>query len=238
MKVDLFVPCFVDLAAPRAAFAAVTVLERLGHEIRFRPELICCGQPPFNAGHWDAARLVARRVVQELRDSEAVVVVSGSCAAMIARSYPELFAGFPEEDDARSLAARTFEFSDFLVRGLGVLDVGAVFPHRVTFHDGCHGLRELAVEQAPRRLLAHVRGLELIEMTDARSCCGFGGVFSVKQPAISGAMAEAKCEAVVATGAEFVASNDSSCLMQLQGWLDRRAQPLRTIHLAEILERS
>lgn len=235
MHIDLFVPCFVDLVAPRAAIGALAVLERLGHAVRFHEELVCCGQPPFNAGRWDEARSLARRALVALRDAEAVVVVSGSCAAMIKVSYPELFRGTTEEQDARDLAARSWEFSDFLVGGLGVLDVGASFPHRVTFHDGCHGLRELGTRSAPRALLAHVRGLSLVEPSHAGVCCGFGGVFSVKQPAISAAMGESKLADIGGTGAEYVASNDSSCLIHLQGLLDRRGSAVRTIHLAEIL---
>lgn len=235
MRVDLFVPCFVDLLAPAAAAGALAVLETLGHEVRFHEELVCCGQPPFNAGHWDEARTLARRVLCGLEDAEAVVVVSGSCAAMIKVCYPELFAGAAEEEPARELSRRCWEFSEFLVGRLGVEDVGASFPHRVTFHDGCHGLRELGQKSAPRRLLAHVRGLSLVEAERAEACCGFGGVFSVREPAISTAMAASKIDDLERSGAEFVASNDSSCLTQIQGLLDRRRASLRTIHLAEIL---
>jgi L-lactate dehydrogenase complex protein LldE len=152
--------------------------------------------------------------------------------------YPELFAGTKYEAMARELAPKCFEFSSFLVNKLGVTDLGAKFPHKVTFHDGCHGLRELNNKRPPRELLAKVRGLELVEMTAAETCCGFGGTFSAKFPAISTAMAEVKCASALDTKAEYIVSCDSSCLMQIQGLADKQRQPAKTIHLAEILAQS
>ena len=235
MTVTLFVPCFIDAIHPRVGIGMVQILERLGHRVDYPDELTCCGQPPFNSGYWEEARDIARPVLRRLEASEAVVIGSGSCGAMLKVFYPQLFAGQPEEKAAESLAARCWEFSDFLVTRLGVTDLGARFPHRVTFHDGCHGLRELGIKSAPRTLLKHVRDLELVEMTEAESCCGFGGTFATKFPMISTAMGEGKCASALATGAEYIVSNDSSCLMHVQGLLDRQKQPLRSIHLAEIL---
>ena len=236
MRVTLFIPCFIDSFYPHVGMAIVKVLERLGHTIDFPEAQTCCGQPPFNSGFWDEARDVARRQMQCFRDAEVVVSASGSCGAMMKVFYPELFEHQPEEAEARSLSAKTFEFSDFLVNRLGVRDVGASFDGRVTFHDGCHGLRELGTRSAPRELLQHVRGLELIEMAEGETCCGFGGTFAVKYPQISTAMAEVKCNAVLDTKADYVVSNDSSCLMQIQGWLDRNAErPVKSLHLAEVL---
>ena len=168
-------------------------------------------------------------------DSEAIVIGSGSCGAMLKVFYRDLFANTALAADAVSIGERTWEFSDFLVTKLGVSDVGASFPAKVTFHDGCHGLRELRVKQQPRQLLAHVRGLELLEMREAESCCGFGGTFSAKFPAISTAMGEVKCASAAETGADYIVSNDSSCLMQIQGLLDRNGKPIKTMHLAEVL---
>lgn len=235
MKITLFIPCFINTCFPRAGVAMVEILERLGHEIDFREEIVCCGQPAFNSGYWEEARLVARRTLAHLAGSDAIVIASGSCGAMVKVFYPELFEGQPEEAAAREAAAKTYEFSDFLVTRLGVTDLGAHFPHRVTFHDGCHGLRELNLKSQPRQLLEKVNGLELIEMSHAEECCGFGGTFSAKFPMISTAMGDVKCTSAVETGAEYVVSNDSSCLMQIQGLLDRQGQKLKTIHLAEIL---
>lgn len=235
MIVTLFVPCFVDLLYPRVAISMVQLLERLGHTVEFPEELACCGQPAFNSGFWDEARAVAGRVLDRLAAADAVVVASGSCGAMLKVFYPELFASTPRATAAAALAAKSWEFSDFLVTRLGVTDVGARFRARVTFHDGCHGLRELGKKQPPRQLLAQVRDLTLVEMSEAETCCGFGGTFSAKFPMISTAMDEVKCKSAIATGADFIVSNDSSCLMQIQGLLDRQGGRIRTIHLAELL---
>ena len=211
------------------------ILERLGHAIDYPGELACCGQPAFNSGYWSETRPMAERVLKRLKDAEAVVIASGSCGAMLKKFYPELFANTAQARAANELAARCYEFSDFLVTRLGVTDLGAHFPHRVTFHDGCHGLRELGNKKQPRELLAKVRGLALIEMTEAETCCGFGGMFSAKFPMISTAMGEVKCTSALETGAEYVVSNDASCNMHIQGLADRQHLSLRTIHLAEVL---
>jgi L-lactate dehydrogenase complex protein LldE len=238
MTVTLFVPCFVDLLYPRVAISVVQILERLGHQVEYPEELTCCGQPAFNSGFWDEARTVGARVLQRLQNSEVVVTASGSCAAMLRVFYPELFAKTDHSAAAQRLAAKCFEFSDFLVTQLGVTDVGARFPAKVTFHDGCHGLRELGKKRPPRDLLARVRDLTLVEMKDAEICCGFGGTFAVKFPMISTAMGEVKCASAFETGADYIVSNDSSCLMQIQGVLDRQRSKVKTIHLAEVLAHS
>ena len=203
--------------------------------IEYPEELTCCGQPAFNSGYWDEARDVAGKVIRRLRDSEVVVILSGSCGAMLKNFYPDLFAKTPDAELSRAVSAKCYEFTDFLVTKLGVTDLGAQFSHRVTFHDGCHGLRELGIKAQPRKLLAHVRGLDLVEMAEAETCCGFGGTFSAKFPMISTAMGENKYESAIETGAEYIVSNDSSCLMHIQGLLDRQGKPLRTIHIAEVL---
>jgi L-lactate dehydrogenase complex protein LldE len=235
MKVTLFIPCFVDLLFPKVGISMVQILERLGHTIDYPQELACCGQPAFNAGYWDEARVVATRVLQRLDSAEVVVIASGSCGAMLKVFYRELFAGTEHAQAAEALADKCYEFSDFLVTKLGVTELGARFPAKVTFHDGCHGLRELGNKKPARQLLAQVRGLELIEMTDAEVCCGFGGTFATKFPMISTAMGDVKCASAFDTGAEYIVSNDSSCLMQVQGLLDRKKSRVKTIHLAEIL---
>jgi L-lactate dehydrogenase complex protein LldE len=215
----------------------VRILERLGHRVECPEELACCGQPAYNSGYWDEARSVAIKVLEHLQTSEAVVIGSGSCGAMLHVFYPELFAGTPYEGQAKALAKRCYEFSDFLVTKLGVTDLGARFPAKVTFHDGCHGLRELGAYNQPRRLLAKVNGLELVEMAE-QVCCGFGGTFAAKFPMISTAMGEVKCSLARDTGAEYIVSNDSSCLMHIQGLLTRQGSKVKTIHLAEVLSQS
>ncbi|HLP78138.1 MAG TPA: (Fe-S)-binding protein [Candidatus Paceibacterota bacterium] len=234
MTVTLFIPCFVDLLYPRAGISMVEIIEKLGHKVDFPEELNCCGQPAFNSGYWDEARGLAVPVLNRLKNSEVVVIASGSCGAMIKVFYQQLFAGTEHEKAAKELSAKCFEFSDFLVTKLGVTDLGARFPAKVTFHDGCHGLRELGIKKSPRKLLEKVRDLQLVEMKE-EICCGFGGTFAAKFPMISTAMGEVKCSQAIETGAEYIVSNDSSCLMHIQGIADKQGKKLKTIHLAEVL---
>jgi L-lactate dehydrogenase complex protein LldE len=234
-QISLFVPCFVDQLLPQIAADMVTVLQRLGYGIHFPQNQTCCGQPAFNAGFWDEARPVAERFVQVFAGAETVVCPSGSCTAMVRSFFPELLASSPLREEAAALALRVFEFSEFLVDVAGASDVGACFPHKVTYHDSCHLLRELHIRRQPRELLRHVRGLELLELDSAEECCGFGGVFSVKFPEISGAMGDVKCGHIKATGAEFVTACDPSCLLHLEGVLRRQGARARTLHLASIL---
>lgn len=235
MKVTLMIPCFVDAFFPNVGISVVTVLQRLGHTVAFAADVLCCGQPAFNSGYWDEARPAAQRAIDCLKDADAVVIPSGSCAAMMKNFYPHLLEHSATLEAAKSLSERTHEFSSFLVNQLGVVDVGAAFAGKVTYHDGCHGLRELNNKQEPRTLLQNVRGLSLVEMSEAETCCGFGGTFATKFPMISTAMGETKCASALETGADYIVSSDSSCLMQIQGLIDRQKKPIRTLHLAEIL---
>lgn len=235
MRISLFVPCFVDQIYPNVAISMVKIFERLGHEVDYPESQTCCGQPPFNSGYWDEARGAACQTIDAFRDSDVVVGSSGSCGAMIKVFYPELFHGHAREAEVKQLAGKVHEFSSFLVNTLEVTDLGAHFDANVTFHDGCHSMRELGIKREPRVLLENVRGLKLIEMKEAETCCGFGGTFAVKYPEISSAMGEVKCASAVETGAEFVVSNDSSCLMQIQGMLQRQRAGVKTMHLAEVL---
>lgn len=236
MKISLFIPCYVDAFYPQTGIQVVRILERLGHEVQFESALTCCGQPAFNSGYWDESRDVAKRALKILEKAEAVVIASGSCGAMLKVFYPELFKDTPLHDLAVQVSEKTYEFSDFLVNKLGVTDLGARFPAKVTFHDGCHGLRELNIKSEPRQLLAHVKDLELVEMREAESCCGFGGTFAAKFTSISTAMGEVKCASAIETGADYIVSNDSSCLMHIQGLLDRQKKPIKSIHLAQVLD--
>lgn len=212
------------------------VLERLDFQVDFPEDQTCCGQPAFNSGYRAEARTVARHFLKTFAASEAIVVPSGSCTAMITHHFAELFHKEPDTlARLHELEKRVFEFSTFLTQVAGVEDVGARFEDVVTFHDGCHGLRELGVKSGPRRLLAHVRGLELREMQPPEDCCGFGGTFSVKFDELSGAMGRSKVESILRTGARTVVSLDPSCLMQIQGILSRTGSNIRTMHLAEVL---
>src|ERR1700674_3498610 len=235
-RVSLFVTCMVDQLFPKIGLALVDVLENLGFAVDFPEAQTCCGQPAFNSGYRDEARAVARHFLDVFEASEAIVVPSGSCASMLAHHFEELFPDDPGmRARAEKLARRVWEFSAFLTEVAGIEDVGARLEDVVTFHDGCHALRELGIQSAPRRLLANVRGLELREMEPREECCGFGGTFSVKFGELSGAMARGKIEAIVRTGAKTVVSLDPSCLMQIQGALSRAGIGIRTMHLAEVL---
>ena len=235
-RVSLFVTCIVDQLFPGAGMAMAEVLERAGCEVEFLEGQTCCGQPAFNSGYWDEARQVARHFLNVFRDSEYIVIASGSCASMAGHHFEDLFRDDPAMLEAsHSISKRTHEFSQFLTGVLGVEDVGARFPGKVTYHDSCHALRELKIKDAPRRLLRNVKGLELAEMQAAEECCGFGGTFSVKFASVSGGMARTKIDSILETGAEAVVSIDSSCLMQIRGALLRAGSPIRTLHLAEVL---
>jgi len=220
---------------PQVAFDMVAVLRRIGWQLDYPEEQTCCGQPAFNTGYWDEARPVAERFVRIFRQAEAVICPSGSCTAMVRNFYPELLAKSALRDDALALGKRVFEFSEFLVDYARVTDVGACFPHRVTYHDSCHLLRELHIQEQPRTLLRHVGGLELIELPYADECCGFGGSFAVKLPEISAAMGMVKARNIESTGADYVTSCDPSCLMHISGVLRRRRSQAKAIHLASIL---
>jgi L-lactate dehydrogenase complex protein LldE len=239
VRVNLFITCLADQFFPEVGEAAVQVLRRLGVEVLFNAAQTCCGQPAFNTGYRDEAREVAARVLDLFAgaaSADYVVNPSGSCTSMMRVFYQELFEHDPARlSQARELAGRVYEFSEFLVKVLKVEDVGASFPHRVAYHDSCHLLRELGVSEEPRRLLRSVKGAELVELQDHRLCCGFGGTFSVKFPEVSVAMGEDKLKAAAEAGAEYLVANDSGCLMHLAGLIHRQGLALKTMHLAQVL---
>ncbi len=236
MIISLLVPCYVDLYRPQIGMRVVELLERLGHRVDYPEAFTCCGQPPFNSGCTKEALPVAARVLDQYADAEAVVVPSGSCATMLRVFYPQLFQSQPERwRQAVDLAKKTWEFSEFLVTQLHVENLNARYVARAAFHDGCHGLRELGIQEAPRQLLRQVQGLQLVEMDEAEACCGFGGTFAVKFPHISTAMAEVKAASLTRAHVDTVISNDPSCLMQLEGYLKYHGSTVRCLHLAEVL---
>ena len=234
-KVSLFVPCFVDQLMPQVAVDTLKVLRRLGCEVEFREDQTCCGQPAFNSGFWNEYRPCAERFVRVFNDAEAVVCPSGSCTTMVRQFYPELLKDSASLEQAKAIGQRTYELSEFLVKVLSVTDVGAKFPHSVTYHASCHGLRELKLRDEPLRLLKSVKGLKLIEMLRSEECCGFGGTFATKFESISVAMGKSKADNIAVTGAEYVTAIDPSCLMHVQGILGKRNDRAKTIHLASIL---
>lgn len=234
---QLFVTCLVDAFFPDVGRAVVEVLERQGYTVEFPFDQTCCGQPAFNGGHWDDARAMARHTLDVLDATGGPIVLpSGSCADMIIHHYPDLFAGDDEyARKASAVAARTYEFSQFLVDELGLTGAGALCPGKAVYHPSCHGLRNLNLREQPQTLLAHVKGLALAGLPDAETCCGFGGLFAVKMSAISGAMLRRKLDAIEASGAEMVIGGDVSCLMHLAGGLQRRGSPIQVKHLAQVL---
>jgi len=235
-RVSLFVTCIADELFPQVGVAMADVLERLGYQIDFPDQQTCCGQPAFNSGFRDEARSVARHFLKVFRDAEYIVIPSGSCTGMITHHFHELFEKEPEWLElTRQIETRTWEYSKFLLEVAQVEDVGARLERVATFHDSCHALRALGIKDGPRRLLSHVRGLELREMQPPEECCGFGGTFSVKMPEISGAMARTKVDAIVRSGADVVVGVDASCLMQIRGALTRAGHDIQTMHLAEVL---
>jgi L-lactate dehydrogenase complex protein LldE len=238
VRVALFITCFNDTLFPETGRATVEVLERLGHEVEFPFEQTCCGQMHFNTGYQREAIPLVRRFVEIFSPYEAVVAPSGSCVGMVRDLYPmaaELAGDERLAEGVEELAPKVFELSEFLVKKLGVTDVGAYYPHRVTYHPTCHSLRMLKVGDAPLQLLRAVRGIDLVELPEAKECCGFGGTFSVKNADTSAAMLADKIRHVLDTEAEICAAGDNSCLMHIGGGLRRQRAGVGTVHLAEIL---
>ncbi|MEE1825641.1 (Fe-S)-binding protein [Streptomyces sp. BE20] len=237
MRVALFATCVNDALYPSTAIATVRLLERLGVDVDFPPGQSCCGQPQYNTGYRRACEPLVRRTARAFAGYDHVVTPSGSCVATVRDAHPRIAARAGSElvREVAELTPRVYELTEFLTDVLGVEDVGAWFPHTVTYHPSCHGLRLLGLGERPRRLLRAVRGLELVELPGAEECCGFGGTFAVKNPAVSAAMAADKVRSALATGAEVLCGGDNSCLLHLDGTLRRQGAPLRPLHLAEIL---
>ena len=238
MRLALFVPCFVDTLFPQAARAMVRLLERLGHELVFPEGQTCCGQMHVNTGYQREAIGLVRNFVRTFGGHEHVVAPSASCVGEVREVYPGLARLSGDAELVRAvdeLAPRVHELSSFLVRTLGVTDVGAYFPHRVTFHPTCHSQRVLHIGDCPQQLLGRVRGIDLVALPDAAECCGFGGTFAIKNPDTSSAMLASKVASVLHTGAEVCAAADNSCLMHIGGALHRQRTGVRTLHVAEIL---
>lgn len=235
-RVALFVTCLVDLFRPSVGFAALDLLERAGFAVEVPLAQTCCGQPAYNSGDREDAKRIARQVLDLLDGYDHVVVPSGFCAGMIVRHYPALFADEPAtQARAEQLAARTHELVSFLTDVAGVEATGARLAARVTYHDGCSGLRELGIRQQPRALLSQITGLELVEMREPHVCCGFGGTFCVKYPEISTRMVDDKVADIEATGADMVLAGDLGCLMNIAGRLARRGSRIEARHVAEVL---
>lgn len=238
MQVQLFIPCFIDQLYPNVGFNMVKVLEKAGCKVNYNTNQTCCGQPAFNAGFRGEAKDVCSKFINDFRGEDYVVAPSASCVGFVRNYYGKLFDDSSiHHKTAEHLGKRIFELSDFLVNVLKVTDLGASLDAKVTYHDSCAALRECGVKKEPRVLLSHVKGLELVEMNDVETCCGFGGSFAVKFEPISIAMADQKVTNALATEAEYLVSTDMSCLMHLEGYINKEGKALKVLHLADILAR-
>jgi L-lactate dehydrogenase complex protein LldE len=235
MTVQLFIPCFVDQLYPQTAFNMVKVLEKAGCTVEYNTNQTCCGQPAFNAGFWDDAKEVCAKFIKDFSGADYVVAPSASCVGFVRNYYSRLFDNSSHHNEVKDLQKRVFEFTEFMVNVLKVENVGATFHAKATYHDSCAGLREVRIKQEPRTLLLNVKGLELVEMNDVETCCGFGGTFAVKFDPISIGMADQKSINASATGAQCIISTDMSCLMHIDGYVRKKGMALQTMHIADVL---
>lgn len=235
MNVQLFIPCFVDQLYPQTAFNMAKVLEKAGCNVQYNTNQTCCGQPAFNAGFWDEAKEVCSKFIKDFSGADYIVAPSASCVGFVRNYYSKLFDNSSVHNDVKDLQKRTFEFSEFLINVLQVDDFGATLKGKATYHDSCAGLRECKIKEEPRKLLSKVKGLELIEMNDVETCCGFGGTFAVKFEPISISMADQKVTNALATGADYIISTDLSCLMHIDGFIRKNNFNIKTMHMADVL---
>lgn len=238
MNISLFITCYNDTLFPDTGKAVVAVLERLGHTVEFRRDQTCCGQMHYNSGYQGEALKLMRHFLDVFDGAEIICTPSSSCVSMIRDHFPKLAEHHGDaalRDRVAQIVPRVFEFSELLVDKLGVEDTGAFFPHTVTFHSSCHGLRSLQLGEKPERLLRGVRGLNLVKLPESDQCCGFGGLFAIKNSEVSAAMLSDKIQAILSTGAEVCTACDNSCLVHINGALHRQRTGIRTLHLAEIL---
>ena len=235
MQVQLFIPCFIDQLYPQVAFNTVKILEKAGCTVKYNTQQTCCGQPAFNAGFWGESKDVCTKFVQDFDGADYIVSPSASCVGFVRNNYGKLFENNAFQSPAKKVSSQIFELSEFLVKILNVTNLGASFNGKATYHDSCAGLRECNIKAEPRVLLNQVNGLELVEMNDNETCCGFGGSFAVKYDTISVAMADQKIDNAIATEAEYIISTDMSCLMHIDGRINHNGQKIKVIHLADVL---
>ncbi len=235
MEIELFIPCFIDQIHPETAGNLVKVLEKAGCKINYNPKQTCCGQPAFNAGYVKEAKEIASKFINDFSGALPIVCPGASCSGYILTRYPNYFAGTENESKCNKLCNNLFELCDFLVNFLKITDLGSVFNAKVTYHDSCTALREYGIKEEPRKLLSNVKGLELIEMKDSETCCGFGGTFSVKYKEISSAMVQQKVENAIDSGAEYITTTETSCLMNIESYISKNKLPIKAIHIVDIL---
>ncbi|MCL4639241.1 MAG: (Fe-S)-binding protein [Olivibacter sp.] len=235
MEVSLFIPCFIDQLYPTTAFNTIKVLEKAGCKVQYNPEQTCCGQPAYNAGFWDEAKVIGNKFLDDFAEAKYIISPSASCTGMVKNAYNDLFTNSMVHNKCRSIQSSIHELSDFLINIVKKDYFGAELEGRAVYHDSCSALRECRIKEEPRQLLAKVDGLELVEMRDQDTCCGFGGTFAVKFSGISSAMAEQKVNNALAMDAEYIISTDASCLLHIQAYIDKQNLPIKTMHLADVL---
>ena len=235
MRVQIFIPCFIDQLYPQTAFNMVKVLEKACCEVSYNTNQTCCGQPAFNAGFWDEAREVCTKFIKDFDNADYIVCPSASCVGFVKNYYGKLFDNSSYHNQVKDLNRRIFEFTEFLTDVLHIENYGAELNATATYHDSCAALRECKIKTGPRKLLAQVKGLQMIEMDDVETCCGFGGSFAVKYEGISIGMADQKVKHALATKAEYIISTDISCLMHLDGYIKKNDLPIKTMHIADVL---
>ncbi|MDR1761798.1 MAG: (Fe-S)-binding protein [Bacteroidales bacterium] len=235
MQVSVFIPCFIDQLFPQTGESFIQLLQHAGCTILYNPGQTCCGQPSYNSGYTAETQTLARKYLKDFAGTNIIVSPGGSCTGFIKRHYASLFDTAHEKEQAQALGARMYEVCDFLVNVLNITDVGAEFAAKVCVHDSCAALREYGLRNEPRTLLANVKGLEIVEMPESDTCCGFGGTFSVKQPAISQAMVEQKVRNAIESGAEYITSTEASCLMNIAAYIEKNNSPIQAIHIVDIL---
>ena len=234
-KVELFIPCFIDQLYPETAFNTVKLLEKAGCKVIYNTDQTCCGQPAYNAGFWDDAKKIGQKFLNDFHEEHPIVSPSASCVGMVRGGYDDLFTNSIEHNKCRAIQRNIFEISDFLVNVLQKEYFGAELVGTAVYHDSCSALRECKIKDEPRRLLSHVGGLDIVEMRDQETCCGFGGTFAVKFEGISTAMAEQKVQNALDVKADYIIYTDSSCLLQLQAYIEKNQLPIKTMHLVDVL---
>ncbi|MEA3494788.1 MAG: (Fe-S)-binding protein [Bacteroidota bacterium] len=235
MEVDIFIPCFINQLYPETGFNMVKVLEKLGCKINYPQNQTCCGQPSYNGGYKDEAMKLANKFLNDFDSNRYIVSPSASCVGMVRHNYEEFFTNSSKINKYRNLQSRLFEFTEFLLKVLKVEDVGASFNKKITYHDSCSAIRGLGIKSGPRKLLSNVTDLQLIEMNESDTCCGFGGTFSIKMEPISSAMAEQKVANALETGAEYIVGTDTSCLMHIDGYAKKNNKNIKVMHIADVL---
>lgn len=238
VQVQIFIPCFVDQLYPETGMNMVRILEHLGCSVHYNPKQTCCGQPAYNAGYSASSKQVAAKFLGDFNQDFYIVTPSGSCTGFVRSSYEELFADSALQKNCRKVKSYLYEFTEFLLEVLKITELPGVLHEKITYHDACGALRECGIKEGPRRLIQMISGLELVEMEEAETCCGFGGTFAVKYEPISVGMAQTKAQSALDAGCRYIVATDVSCLMHIQAYIDKQGLPLQTIHIVDLIARA